>query len=93
MKVPYKVYYTGTFINCQAIGKFLNSIVSVIQKSLFYFSGWTIIIKRIMVRAVVPGGKRAGAHTGQVAVRTSGSFNVSAAKGRSYQLRGQARHA
>ncbi|MFZ1040552.1 MAG: hypothetical protein WCA79_04075 [Anaerolineales bacterium] len=46
-----------------------------------------------MVRAVVPGGKRAGAHTGQVAVRTSGSFNVSAAKGRSYQLRGQARHA
>ena len=34
-----------------------------------------------MVRAVVPGGKRAGTHTGRVAVRSSGSFNVSAPSG------------
>lgn len=29
-----------------------------------------------MVRATVPAGKKAGTHTGRVAVRTSGSFNV-----------------
>src|SRR5271157_755216 len=34
-----------------------------------------------IVRAIVPGGKRAGTHTGRVAVRTSGNFNVSATSG------------
>jgi 5-methylcytosine-specific restriction endonuclease McrA len=34
-----------------------------------------------MVRAVVPGGKRAGTHTGRVSVRTSGSFNISTPNG------------
>ncbi|MFZ1041589.1 MAG: RNA-guided endonuclease IscB [Anaerolineales bacterium] len=34
-----------------------------------------------MVRAIVPRGKRAGTHTGRVAVRSSGSFNVSAPSG------------
>ncbi len=29
-----------------------------------------------MVRAVVPSGKKAGVHTGRVAVRSSGSFNI-----------------
>jgi len=33
------------------------------------------------VRAVVPGGKRAGTHTGRVSVRTSGSFNISTPNG------------
>lgn len=34
-----------------------------------------------MVRAVVPTGKKAGAHTGRVAVRASASFNVQTATG------------
>ena len=34
-----------------------------------------------MVRAVVPQGKYAGIHTGRVAVRTSGSFNVTTQAG------------
>ena len=29
-----------------------------------------------MVRAVVPGGKKAGTYTGRVAVRATGSFNI-----------------
>jgi hypothetical protein len=29
-----------------------------------------------LVRAVVPTGKRAGSHTGRVAVRTKGTFNI-----------------
>ena len=29
-----------------------------------------------MVRAVVPKGKKAGIHTGRVAVRATGSFNI-----------------
>lgn len=34
-----------------------------------------------MVRADVPSGKKAGVHTGRVAVRTSGSFNITTATG------------
>jgi 5-methylcytosine-specific restriction endonuclease McrA len=34
-----------------------------------------------LVRAVVPTGKKAGTHSGRVAVRTSGSFNISTAAG------------
>jgi 5-methylcytosine-specific restriction endonuclease McrA len=34
-----------------------------------------------MVRATVPTGKKAGIHLGQVAVRTSGSFNIATAAG------------
>ena len=34
-----------------------------------------------LVRAVVPKGKKAGTHTGRVAVRASGSFNITTAKG------------
>ena len=29
-----------------------------------------------MVRALVPSGKKAGVHTGRVAVRATGSFNI-----------------
>lgn len=42
-----------------------------------------------LVRAVVPSGKKAGIHTGRVAVRSSGSFNIqtltSAVQGVSYK--------
>ena len=34
-----------------------------------------------MVRADVPHGRKAGTHTGRVAVRASGSFNVQTASG------------
>jgi hypothetical protein len=34
-----------------------------------------------LVRATVPSGKRAGTYTGRVAVRSSGSFNVTTAQG------------
>ncbi|MFC0863540.1 hypothetical protein ACFHYQ_14660 [Sphaerimonospora cavernae] len=34
-----------------------------------------------LVRAVVPSGKHAGTHIGRVAVRSSGSFNVTTADG------------
>jgi hypothetical protein len=34
-----------------------------------------------LVRAVVPKGKKAGTHTGRVAVRASGSFNITTAQG------------
>ncbi|WP_121180988.1 RNA-guided endonuclease IscB [Nocardiopsis sp. Huas11] len=34
-----------------------------------------------LVRAVVPKGKKAGIHTGRVAVRASGSFNITTAHG------------
>ncbi|WP_262391378.1 RNA-guided endonuclease IscB [Nocardiopsis sp. CNR-923] len=34
-----------------------------------------------LVRAAVPTGKKAGTHTGRVAVRASGSFNVTTARG------------
>ncbi|MCY9783953.1 RNA-guided endonuclease IscB [Nocardiopsis sp. EMB25] len=34
-----------------------------------------------LVRAVVPTGKKAGTHTGRVAVRASGSFNITTAHG------------
>ncbi|WP_179828422.1 RNA-guided endonuclease IscB [Nocardiopsis aegyptia] len=34
-----------------------------------------------LVRAVVPKGKKAGAHTGRVAVRASGSFSITTAHG------------
>jgi len=34
-----------------------------------------------MVQSVVPSGKRAGIHIGKVAVRASGSFNVSTSVG------------
>jgi hypothetical protein len=34
-----------------------------------------------MVRAVVPAGKHAGTHVGRVAVRSSGSFNITTASG------------
>ena len=34
-----------------------------------------------MVRAVVPKGKRAGTHTGRVAVRANGNFNIQTATG------------
>ncbi|WP_233570753.1 RNA-guided endonuclease IscB [Nocardiopsis sp. Huas11] len=34
-----------------------------------------------LVRAVVPKGKRAGTHTGRVAVRASGNFNITTAHG------------
>jgi hypothetical protein len=34
-----------------------------------------------LVRAVVPSGKHAGTHTGRVAVRTTGSFNITTAHG------------
>ncbi|WP_347596454.1 RNA-guided endonuclease IscB [Acrocarpospora sp. B8E8] len=34
-----------------------------------------------LVRAVVPGGKKAGTYTGRVAVRTTGSFNITTALG------------
>ena len=34
-----------------------------------------------MVRAAVPGGKKAGVHTGRVAVRARGSFNIRTAAG------------
>ncbi|WP_263363272.1 RNA-guided endonuclease IscB [Nocardiopsis listeri] len=34
-----------------------------------------------LVRAVVPQGKKAGVHTGRVAVRASGSFNITTAHG------------
>ncbi|WP_121187874.1 RNA-guided endonuclease IscB [Nocardiopsis sp. Huas11] len=34
-----------------------------------------------LVRAVVPKGKKAGTHTGRVAVRASGSFNITTAHG------------
>ncbi|MGW2748433.1 RNA-guided endonuclease IscB [Streptomyces sp. NPDC001450] len=33
------------------------------------------------VRAVVPSGKKAGTHTGRVAIRASGSFNIATATG------------
>ncbi|WP_420824036.1 RRXRR domain-containing protein [Streptomyces dengpaensis] len=33
------------------------------------------------VRAVVPTGKKAGTHTGRVAVRTKGSFNITTRHG------------
>jgi hypothetical protein len=33
------------------------------------------------VRAVVPAGKKAGTHTGRVAVRARGSFNITTAGG------------
>ena len=34
-----------------------------------------------LVRAVVPSGKKAGVHTGRVAVRSTGSFNITTAAG------------
>ncbi|RKS05737.1 hypothetical protein DFP74_1346 [Nocardiopsis sp. Huas11] len=34
-----------------------------------------------LVRAVVPKGKKAGTHTGRVAVRASGKFNMTTAHG------------
>jgi len=34
-----------------------------------------------MVKAVVPGGKKAGTHVGRVAVRATGSFNIQTAQG------------
>ncbi|GHC82137.1 hypothetical protein GCM10007079_22800 [Nocardiopsis terrae] len=34
-----------------------------------------------LVRAVVPRGKKAGTHTGRVAVRASGSFNITTVQG------------
>jgi 5-methylcytosine-specific restriction endonuclease McrA len=34
-----------------------------------------------LVRAIVPSGKKAGAHTGRVAVRASGSFNIQTGSG------------
>ncbi|GES20856.1 hypothetical protein Aple_037520 [Acrocarpospora pleiomorpha] len=34
-----------------------------------------------LVRAVVPGGKKAGTYTGRVAVRRTGSFNITTARG------------
>ncbi len=34
-----------------------------------------------MVRAVVPSGKKAGTHTGRVAIRASGSFNITSPRG------------
>ena len=34
-----------------------------------------------LVQANVPGGKKAGVHTGRVAVRTTGSFNITARHG------------
>jgi hypothetical protein len=34
-----------------------------------------------MVKAVVPTGKKAGVYIGRVAVRTSGSFNITTEKG------------
>ncbi len=34
-----------------------------------------------MVQSVVPSGKKAGTHIGKVAVRASGSFNVSTTDG------------
>ncbi|MBG0821671.1 HNH endonuclease [Planomonospora sp. ID91781] len=34
-----------------------------------------------LVRAVVPAGKKAGTHTGRVAVRTTGNFNIRTAHG------------
>lgn len=34
-----------------------------------------------LVRAVVPKGKKAGTHTGRVAVRASGSFNITTSQG------------
>ncbi|MEV0232957.1 RNA-guided endonuclease IscB [Nonomuraea sp. NPDC050786] len=34
-----------------------------------------------LVRAVVPAGKKAGTHTGRVAVRSTGSFNITTATG------------
>ncbi|BBM05773.1 hypothetical protein HAALTHF_31910n [Vreelandella aquamarina] len=39
-----------------------------------------------MVRAMVPTGKKAGTHTGRVAVRKTGSFNIQTEQG------GRARH-
>ena len=36
------MYYTGTFINCQGMGKFPISMVTVIHESLFYFSELTV---------------------------------------------------
>ena len=34
-----------------------------------------------IVEAIVPSGKKAGAHTGRVAIRSSGSFNITTAAG------------
>jgi hypothetical protein len=34
-----------------------------------------------IVKAIVPSGKKAGAYAGKVAIRTSGSFNVSTTTG------------
>lgn len=34
-----------------------------------------------MVKAIVPGGKKAGTHTGRVAVRATGSFNIQTTNG------------
>jgi hypothetical protein len=34
-----------------------------------------------LVRAVVPTGKKQGTHTGRVAVRATGSFNITTAQG------------
>jgi hypothetical protein len=34
-----------------------------------------------LVRGIVPGGKKAGTHTGRVAVRATGSFNITTAHG------------
>ncbi|RCV85709.1 HNH endonuclease, partial [Vreelandella rituensis] len=33
------------------------------------------------VRAVVPSGKKAGTHTGRVAIRKTGSFNIQTEQG------------
>ncbi|MFI8105518.1 RNA-guided endonuclease IscB [Streptomyces sp. NPDC086023] len=42
-----------------------------------------------LVRAVVPTGKKAGTHTGRVAVRASGSFNITTADGTVQGIRHQ----
>ena len=47
MKVPYKIYYTGTFVNCQGIGKLPNAIVTEIRESHFYFSELTAYLVNI----------------------------------------------
>jgi hypothetical protein len=42
-----------------------------------------------MVQSVVPSGKKAGTHIGKVAVRASGSFNVSTTDGVVQGIRSQ----